>query len=178
MATKTEVTIDQAFRACADPTRLKLLMLLLDGELCVCDLVRAVRMSQPKVSRHLAYLRRAGLVRARREGQWVYYRLAAPVGEFHRALIACLAACCPAGTSTACCPLEESAESDATKQQAEAQVTIDGRGPPADTAQMCCGESDTRAAVPASSTPSSQPAILPSELRIDACPPSERESDA
>lgn len=177
MSTKTEVTIDLAFRACADPTRLKLLTLLLDGELCVCDLVRAVRMSQPKVSRHLAYLRRAGLVRGRREGQWVYYRLAAPVGEFHRALIACLATCCPADATAACCPIEESATSRAIKQQELAQVTIDGSGPPADTAQMCCGGSDTRAAVPASATPSSRPAILQSELRTDVCPPSERQSD-
>ena len=65
------------FKGCADETRLRLLNLLADNtEVCVCDLVEVLGLSQPKVSRHLAYLRRAGLVRDRKNGLWVYYRLA------------------------------------------------------------------------------------------------------
>jgi ArsR family transcriptional regulator len=86
-------SVTQAFRAVADRTRLRILHLLLPGELCVCDLVAALRLSQPMVSRHLAYLRRAGLVACRREGPWCYYRLAAPQTPFAAALLDCLAAC-------------------------------------------------------------------------------------
>lgn len=69
------------FRAIADRTRLRLLNLMGDDEVCVCFLVEALGMSQPKISRHLAYLRRAGIVAARREGKWMHYRLAPPVGS-------------------------------------------------------------------------------------------------
>lgn len=63
-------------RACGDATRLRILNLLRDeAELCVYDLVAIIGASQPKVSRHLAYLRRAGLVRSRKDGLWVYYRM-------------------------------------------------------------------------------------------------------
>jgi ArsR family transcriptional regulator len=64
------------FKALADPTRLRILGLLLTGEVCVCDLHESLRISQPKASRHLAYLRRVGLVETRREGLWIYYRMA------------------------------------------------------------------------------------------------------
>jgi ArsR family transcriptional regulator, arsenate/arsenite/antimonite-responsive transcriptional repressor len=64
------------FRALSDPTRLRILGLLLTGEVCVCDLHESLKMSQPKVSRHLAYLRRTGLVATRRDGLWIHYRLA------------------------------------------------------------------------------------------------------
>lgn len=67
-----------AFSALADPTRLRIVGLLAGGEVCVCHLYEALRIPQPKASRHLAYLRRAGLVDARREGLWVHYRLAEP----------------------------------------------------------------------------------------------------
>lgn len=64
------------FRALADPTRLRSLVLLeREGELCVCELTYALRASQPKVSRHLAYLRDAGVVADRRDGVWIHYRL-------------------------------------------------------------------------------------------------------
>lgn len=66
------------FRALADPTRLRLLNLIADREICVCYFVEILRISQPKVSRHLAYLRRAGIAASRREGKWVHYRLAVP----------------------------------------------------------------------------------------------------
>lgn len=71
-------SIDHLFRALADPTRLRLLNLIADREVCVCYFVGILRISQPKVSRHLAYLRRAGIVAARREGRWMHYRLAIP----------------------------------------------------------------------------------------------------
>jgi ArsR family transcriptional regulator, arsenate/arsenite/antimonite-responsive transcriptional repressor len=64
------------FQALADATRLRILGLLLNGEVCVCDIHDTLRIPQPKASRHLAYLRRAGLVATRREGLWVHYRLA------------------------------------------------------------------------------------------------------
>ncbi len=66
------------FRALADPTRLRLLNLMGDREICVCYFVEILGISQPKVSRHLAYLRRAGVVAARREGKWMHYRLLTP----------------------------------------------------------------------------------------------------
>jgi ArsR family transcriptional regulator len=81
------------FRAFSDRTRLRLLHLLRNGELCVCDLVGALEVPQPKVSRHLAYLRRAGLVVARKEGLWMHYRLAPAQGKFHEKLLDCLATC-------------------------------------------------------------------------------------
>ncbi len=66
------------FRALADHTRLRLLNLMGDDEVCVCFLVEALGVTQPKISRHLAYLRRAGIVTARREGKWMHYRLEKP----------------------------------------------------------------------------------------------------
>ncbi|MDE2490367.1 MAG: metalloregulator ArsR/SmtB family transcription factor [Elusimicrobia bacterium] len=85
---------DRMFRAFADETRLRVLSLLSrGGELCVCDLQAILRLSQPKTSRHLAYLRRAGLVKVRREGLWRHYSLAAPRDAFHRGLVACLGGC-------------------------------------------------------------------------------------
>jgi ArsR family transcriptional regulator len=68
--------LDHALRALADPTRLRILGLLMDGEVCVCHIYEALRIPQPKASRHLAYLRKSGLVETRKDGLWVYYRLA------------------------------------------------------------------------------------------------------
>jgi ArsR family transcriptional regulator len=81
------------FKALADPVRLRLLSLLSDGEVCVCHLHEALDLPQSTVSRHLAYLRRRGLVAGRKEGLWVYYRLAKPSGALHRLLIAAVEAC-------------------------------------------------------------------------------------
>ena len=64
------------FKTLADPTRLRLLNLLACGETCVCELTGTLRVVQPKVSRHLAHLKRAGLVEARRNGKWTHYRWA------------------------------------------------------------------------------------------------------
>ena len=62
------------FKTLSDPTRLRLLNLLAAGETCVCELTDTLRVVQPKVSRHLARLKRAGLVDARRDGKWMHYR--------------------------------------------------------------------------------------------------------
>jgi ArsR family transcriptional regulator, arsenate/arsenite/antimonite-responsive transcriptional repressor len=66
------------FAALADRTRLRLLNLMNGREVCVCYFVEILRQSQPKISRHLAYLRRAGIVSARREGKWMHYRIDRP----------------------------------------------------------------------------------------------------
>ena len=76
--TKKPPALDLLFRALADPTRLRLLNLIADREICVCFFVEILGISQPKISRHLAYLRRAGIVAARRQGRWMHYRLLAP----------------------------------------------------------------------------------------------------
>jgi ArsR family transcriptional regulator len=67
--------METLFKALADGTRLRILGLLLAGEVCVCDIQDSLKSPQSKVSRHLAYLRRAGLVETRREGLWIHYRL-------------------------------------------------------------------------------------------------------
>jgi ArsR family transcriptional regulator len=66
------------FQALGDPTRLRLLNLMAAGEVCVCYFVEILDQAQPKISRHLAYLRRAGLVVARRDGKWMHYRIVVP----------------------------------------------------------------------------------------------------
>src|SRR5258706_5501891 len=70
--------VDLLFRAWADPTRLRLLNLIADKEICVCFFVEILGISQPKISRHLSYLRRAGIAAARRQGRWMHYRLVVP----------------------------------------------------------------------------------------------------
>src|SRR5437867_5700929 len=62
------------FKTLADPTRLRLLNVLTCGETCVCELTDTLRVVQPKVSRHLAHLKRVGLVESRRDGKWMHYR--------------------------------------------------------------------------------------------------------
>src|SRR5919112_1543312 len=74
--TKSLAAVETLFKALPDATRLRLLGLLLAGEVCVCDIHESLRIAQPKASRHLAYLRRAGLVETRRDGLWIHYRLA------------------------------------------------------------------------------------------------------
>jgi ArsR family transcriptional regulator len=116
--TTRAVRPERLFRAMADPTRLAILSLLASrdagangagtgascasglgagaaerGERCVCELVERLRVPQPTASRHLAYLRRAGLVKARKQGPWSYYRLTAPRSPLHRRLLECLACC-------------------------------------------------------------------------------------
>jgi len=71
----------QLFAALADPTRLRLLNLMDGREVCVCYFVEILKQGQPKISRHLAYLRKAGIVAARREGKWMHYSIERPEDE-------------------------------------------------------------------------------------------------
>jgi ArsR family transcriptional regulator len=77
MAAKAD-QLELLFKALADRTRLRLLNLMGTDEVCVCYFVEVLKTNQPKISRHLAYLRRAGVVAARREGKWMNYRIVSP----------------------------------------------------------------------------------------------------
>ena len=84
---KRLVSLELLFKALADRTRLRILGLLADGEICVCHIHESLGVTQPKASRHLAYLRRAGLVAARKDGLWVHYRLASVPDPVMQALL-------------------------------------------------------------------------------------------
>lgn len=86
-------TVNLMFRAFSDRTRLRILHLLLSGEMCVCDIVSITRVPQPTASRHLGYLLRAGLIVKKKQGLWAHYRLVAPDSSFHRSLMKCLREC-------------------------------------------------------------------------------------
>jgi ArsR family transcriptional regulator len=87
---KAQAPHHELFRALSDPTRLRLLLLLREGEICVCHLVGALELSQPLISKHLSALRQAGLVRSRKDGLWRHYSLAEPARGSHTRLLACL----------------------------------------------------------------------------------------
>ena len=78
MVARARFDLERFFQALGDKTRLRLLNLMGDQEICVCYFVEILGSPQPKISRHLAYLRRAGIVTARREGKWMHYRIAMP----------------------------------------------------------------------------------------------------
>ena len=82
------------FRAFSDRTRLRILHLLnRRAEICVCDLMRVLDLPQAKVSRHLAYLRKAGLVGGKKKNRWMYYRLLPAKTRFHTHMLQCLDCC-------------------------------------------------------------------------------------
>jgi ArsR family transcriptional regulator len=83
MAVRQKKSFDmgQFFQALGDNTRLRLLNLMGDQEICVCYFVEILNQPQPKISRHLAYLRSAGIVAARRDGKWMHYRIVMPPNE-------------------------------------------------------------------------------------------------
>ncbi len=81
----------ELFKALADETRLRILNLLVRGELCVCDIMAVLDIGQSKTSRHLAYLRNVGLVDDRRNGVWMYYTLARAEGVTHKRILEWLA---------------------------------------------------------------------------------------
>lgn len=127
MPDESSVTPDLAavYKAAGEPLRLRLLGMLAHGELCVCHLHGALDAPQPMVSRHLGVLRHAGLVRARREGSWVYYRLTdaaerwlAPALAAWRADLELQARCCAAGMSC----------DDGAEQTVGASSGLTGRG--------------------------------------------------
>lgn len=81
------VEMENLFMALSDQTRLRLLNLMREDEICVCFFTEALGESQPKISRHLAYLRNAGLVEARREGKWMHYRIIPPENPFAKEIL-------------------------------------------------------------------------------------------
>ncbi|MGC8549162.1 MAG: ArsR/SmtB family transcription factor [Acidobacteriaceae bacterium] len=85
--------MEHLFRALADHTRLRLLNLMEGREICVCYLVNVTGESQPKISRHLAYMRHAGIVAAKREGKWMHYRIEAPKDIAGRRVLDAVFAC-------------------------------------------------------------------------------------
>ena len=84
---------NQLFKAFSDETRLRLLNLLAQRPHCVCEFQDILRVPQPKISRHLAHLRRSGLVRTRRRGKMIFYSLAPATDAVHRSLLRCLRGC-------------------------------------------------------------------------------------
>lgn len=82
--------LTKLFRALGDETRVRIVALLAHGELCVCHIERALELSQPNASRHLGILRMAGIVDARRDGTWVYYKLVDQMHEAARQVLATL----------------------------------------------------------------------------------------
>ena len=93
----TEQRLSRMLRAFADETRLRILHLLSRGELCVCDIMAVLGAPQSKVSRHLGYLRRAGLVADRKDGLWRHYSLAPAESRFQTSLLRCLDSCLDEG---------------------------------------------------------------------------------
>jgi ArsR family transcriptional regulator len=81
MSKKKSFDAGKFFLALSDRTRLRLLSLMLEGEVCVCFFVEVLQAPQPTISRHLAYLRNAGVVEARRDGKWMHYRIVEPTDE-------------------------------------------------------------------------------------------------
>lgn len=110
--TMTASSLETFFAALADRTRLRLINLVAHGEICVCYFVAVLGESQPKVSRHLAYLRRAGIVTSRRDGKWIHYGLAEPSDPMRAKLLGTLVdelrrddtfRCDVTALATACC---------------------------------------------------------------------------
>jgi len=87
MARPATFDLPRLFAALADRTRLRLLNLMNGRELCVCYFVEILEQSQPKISRHLAYLRNAGIVSARREGKWMHYSIERPADSAAAAIL-------------------------------------------------------------------------------------------
>ena len=86
-------TLEEAFKAFADPTRLRILGLLASGEICVCNIHECLGIPQPTASRHLGYLRKKGLVQTRKEGLWVHYTLAPLEDAVMRVLMSAVTHC-------------------------------------------------------------------------------------
>lgn len=91
--TNAHSSVDLMFRAFSDRTRLRILSLLRNREFCVGDIVEILQVPQPRISRHLAYLRKAALVAVRKAGLWSYYSLARAETAFHKKLLSCLGNC-------------------------------------------------------------------------------------
>jgi len=90
---ESRANVDLMFRAFSDRTRLRILHVLQEGELCVGDIVEILNVPQPRVSRHLAYLRKSKLVTTRKSGTWSHYSLSSATSPFHKKLLECLTNC-------------------------------------------------------------------------------------
>ena len=137
---------DSLLAAFAHPTRLRILNLLHEDELCVGDLVRLLDVPQPTASRHLAHLRAAGLLSARKAGLWIYYALAEAQSPFHAKLVECLGCCFREAPELAadlaaarrlakqggCCPLHERGAAAGAKSPRAARAARARSG------QGCC----------------------------------------
>jgi ArsR family transcriptional regulator len=88
--TATLKTTSRTFRALADESRVRLLNLLLEGEICVCELSEVLTLPQPSISRHLIYLKRAGLVTMRQDGKWRHYSIPDDVNGLRARLLRCV----------------------------------------------------------------------------------------
>lgn len=91
--TASHFDLERFFAALSDKTRLRLLNLMQEGEVCVCFFVEVLGELQPKISRHLAFLRDAGIVSARRDGKWMHYHITFPEDAHARQLLGCVLAC-------------------------------------------------------------------------------------
>jgi ArsR family transcriptional regulator len=118
--------VDRVLKALADPTRLRIVGLLQHGEICVCHLHGSLGISQPKASRHLAYLRRAGVVQAEKRGLWVYYSLAVQADKPAQALL---------DAARHCTSHLSAARQDAARLVAQTGCCL---GPPAELACESC----------------------------------------
>ena len=124
-------SLEEAFKAFADPTRLRILGLLAGGEICVCDIHECLGIPQPTASRHLAYLRRKKLVETRKEGLWVHYKLAALDEPVMRVLMSAVT--------------HVLSHCDAVGQDRQRLATRTGCCTPADPAHLeCCPPPDAR----------------------------------
>ena len=130
-------SVEALYKALADRTRLRILALLKTGEICVCHVHESLGIPQPKASRHLAYLRRAGLVETRRQGLWIYYRLAEPFDRVSQTLLSTAQHCLehlPSSSRdrerlkqrTGCCDVPV----DASRQPVFSCCTVDGHERP------------------------------------------------
>ena len=177
--------VDLIFRAFSDRTRLRILHLIRDGECCVGNIVEILGIEQPSASRHLAYLRRAGLVSVRRAGLWCYYSLAPARLPFHQKLLECLACCfsevpelradqaraARVRDAGGCCPGEE--KTPAREVEKGRQVrrlpprgVKEVRSCPSGSSRRCGpGTRPSPAAASPASTPASGPSRKPSATR-------------
>jgi len=92
-ASRPLLPMDQLFRAFADRTRIRILFLLLEGERCVGDITTILDLPQPKISRHLTLLQRAGLLQSRKEGLWRYYAVSSVGNHLHQRILQCVGTC-------------------------------------------------------------------------------------
>jgi ArsR family transcriptional regulator len=122
--------LDRVFKALADPTRLRILALLQDQDVCVCHIHDSLKISQPKASRHLAYLRKAGVVSAERRGLWVHYRMAPQVSRVAQAVL---------DTAKHCVTHTPAAKKDLARFEAKTGCCV-SVGEPAVAA--CCGDTE------------------------------------